>query len=174
MPATILLDIPQPEQAQMRAALCRARYGYLLALPILVRWAAGHHPTATATVLFCSRSSVYRTLRLYRAGQLGCTRDADGQCAAPVRTTVLLPVVQRSLQALLKAPPWAYGWCRTRWSCATLAAQLTAKQGLAVSAWAVRRWLHELGCVWKRATLVAKDPMFKGNGERREFSVKQG
>jgi hypothetical protein len=38
-----------------------------------------------------------------------------------------------------------------------LAAQLTAKHGRAVSAWTVRRWLHELGWVWKRATLVAKD-----------------
>src|SRR5262249_3636112 len=73
------------------------------------------------------------------------------------RTTVLLPVVQRSLAMLLKAPPRAYGWCRTRWSGATLAAQLTAKHGRAVSAWTVRRWLHELGWVWKRVKLVAKD-----------------
>jgi transposase len=141
----------------MLAALRRARYGYLLALHILLLCAAGRHPTAIAAVLFCSRSSVYRTVRLYRAGQLGFTLEADGQLAAPVRTTVLLPVVQRSLQTLLKAPPRAYGWCRTRWSCATLAAQLTAKHGLAVSAWTVRRWLHELGWVWKRAKLVAKD-----------------
>jgi hypothetical protein len=83
--------------------------------------------------------------------------DPDGPLAAPVRTTVLLPVVQRSLGALLKAAPRAYGWCRTRWSCATLAAELTAKHGLEVSAWTVRRWLHELGWVWKRAKLVTKD-----------------
>jgi transposase len=157
MPATTLLDIPQPEQAQMLAALRRARYGYLLALHILLLCATGRPPTAIAAVLFCSRSSVYRTVRLYRAGQLGVHVEADGQLAAPIRTTVLLPVVERSLRALLKAPPRAYGWCRTRWSCATLAAQLTAKHGLAVSAWTVRRWLHELGWVWKRAKLVAKD-----------------
>lgn len=54
-------------------------------------------------------------------------------------------------------PPRTYGWCRTRWSCATLAAQLQTKHGLAVSAWTVRRWLHELGWVWKRAKLVARD-----------------
>jgi transposase len=157
MPATTLLDISQLEQAQMLAALRRARYGYLLGLHILLLCAAGRPPTAIAAVLFCSRSSVYRTVRLYRAGQLGFTRDAAGQLTAPVRTTVLLPVVQRSLIALLKAPPRAYGWCRTRWSCATLAAQLTTKHRLAVSAWTVRRWLHELGWVWKRAKLVAKD-----------------
>jgi len=31
MPDTTLLDIPEEEQAQMLAALRRARYGYLLA-----------------------------------------------------------------------------------------------------------------------------------------------
>lgn len=38
-----------------------------------------------------------------------------------------------------------------------MAAALKAKPGLAVSAWTVRRWLHALGWVWKRAKLVAKD-----------------
>jgi hypothetical protein len=38
-----------------------------------------------------------------------------------------------------------------------LAVERTAKHGLAVSAGTVRRWLHALGWVWKRAKLVAKD-----------------
>jgi hypothetical protein len=37
-----------------------------------------------------------------------------------------------------------------------LAAQLELRRGLAVSASTMRRWLHELGYVWKRASLVAK------------------
>jgi putative transposase len=157
MPDTTLLDLPQPEQDQMLAALRRARYGYLLAVHVLLLCAAGRTPTEIAAVLFCSRSSVYRIVRLYRTGDLGIMIAPNGQLAAPVRTTVLLPVVQRSLGALLKAAPRAYGWCRTRWSCAALAAELTAKHGLKVSAGTVRRWLHELGWVWKRAKLVAKD-----------------
>ena len=157
VPNTTLLDIPQAEQEQMLAALRQARYGYLLALHVLLLCAAGRTPTEIATVLFCSRSSVYRIVRLYHAEQLGLTVDADGQRAAPVRTTVLRPWIKRSLGALLKAPPRASGWCRTRWSCATLALELHTKHGLEVSAWTVRRWLHELGWVWKRATLVAKD-----------------
>ena len=120
---TTLLDIPKQEQAQMLAALRRARYGYLLALHVLLLCAAGRNPTEIAAFLFCSRSSVYRIVRLYRARQLGFTVDADGQVTAPVRTTVLLPWIKRSLGALLKAPPRTYGWCRTRWSCATLAAR---------------------------------------------------
>lgn len=59
--------------------------------------------------------------------------------------------------ALLKARPRRDGWCRTRWSCATLAETLKVKHGLDVSAETIRRWLHELGWVWQRAHLVAKD-----------------
>ena len=63
MPQTTLLDIPQEEQAQMRAALRRARYGSLLALHVLLLCAAGRTPTEIAAVLCCSRSSVYRIVR---------------------------------------------------------------------------------------------------------------
>src|SRR5262252_1067111 len=116
MPDTTLLDIPQEEQDQMLAALRRARYGYLLALHVILLCAAGRHPTEIAAFLFCSRSSVYRIVRLYRARQLGLTVDAEGQRMAPARTTILMPWLTRSLAALLTAPPRAYGWCRTRWS----------------------------------------------------------
>src|SRR5215470_11539614 len=135
VPSTTLLEIPPAEQVQMRAVLRRTRYGYLLALHVLLLCAAGRNPTDIAAFLFCSRSSVYRIVRLYRAQKLGCTVDTEGQLMAPVRTTILMPWLKRSLGALLKASPRAYGWCRTRWSCATLAAQLQTKHGLEVSAW---------------------------------------
>jgi len=157
MPQTTLLDMPHEEQAQMLAALRQARYGYLLALHVLLLCAAGRTPTEIAAFLFCSRSSVYRIVQTYRAGTLGLTVEADGTLAPPIRTTVLRPWLKRSLGALLKATPRAYGWCRTRWSCATLAATLQAKHSLEVSAETIRRWLHELGWVWKRAKLVARD-----------------
>ena len=108
-------------------------------------------------MLFCSRSSVYRVVRAYRAGTLGLEHDAQGRLTPPVRTTVLLPTLRRSLLALLKVAPQAHGWCRTRWSCATLALTLEAKRGIKVSAETMRRWVHEVGWVWKRAKLVAKD-----------------
>jgi transposase len=157
MPKSPFVEIPPDEQAQMLTALRRARYGYLLALHMLLLCAAGRHPTEIAGVLFCSRSSVYRTVRTYRAGTLGLEHDDQGQLTPPLRTTVLVPTLQRSLLALLKATPPAYGWCRTRWSCATLALTLQSKRGLTVSAETMRRWLHEVDWVWKRATLVAKD-----------------
>ena len=119
MPQCTLLDIAREEQAQMLAALRRARYGYLLALHVLLLCAAGRTPSEIAVCLFCSRSSVYRTVRAYRTGTLGLTFDKEGQLRPPIRTTVLLPTLRRSLLALLRAAPQTYGWCRTRWSCAT-------------------------------------------------------
>jgi transposase len=157
MPKSTVLDIPQEEQAALLAALRRARYGYLLALHIVLLCAAGRSPTDIAAVLFCSRSRVYRTVRAYQTGMLGLEYDARGRLMPPTRTTVLVPTLRRSLLALLKAPPRAYGGCRTRWSCATLALTLQAKRGMTVSAETMRRWRHELGWVWKRAKLVAKD-----------------
>ena len=157
MPMTTLLDMPQKEQGQMRAALRRARYGYLLALHGLLLCAARQPPSAIAAALFCSRSSVYRIVRAYRAGTIGFEYTEDGTIGPPVRTAVLTPAVRRSLLALLQAAPRAYGWCRTRWSCATLAVTLGTKRRMVVSAETVRRWLHEVGGVWKRAKLGAKD-----------------
>ena len=152
MPGSTILDIPQPEQDWMRAELRRARYGYVLALHVLLLCAAGRTPTEIATFLFCSRSSVYRMVNAYNAHLL----DALFDTPTP-KASWLSPSVCRSLMALLSKVPSAYGWCRTRWSCATLAAQLTLQRGIAVSASTMRRWLHAIGWVWKRAQLVARD-----------------
>jgi transposase len=157
MPKSTCVGIPAEAQAQMLAALRRARYGSLLPLHIMLLCAAGRSPTDIAAVLCCSRSRVYRTVRACRTGTVGLERAAQGWLMPPVRTTVLVPTLRRSLLALLKAPPRAYGGCRTRWSGATLALMLQAKRGTIVSAATMRRRLHELGWVWKRAKLVAKD-----------------
>jgi len=136
----------------MLGELRRARYGYLLALHVLLLCAAGRTPTEIATFLFCSRSSVYRIVNAYQA------YPADLLSAHPPPKAVWLsPSLCRSLMALLKKVPAAYGWCRTRWSCATLTAQLRVQRGIEVSSSTMRRWLHRLGWVWKRAQLVARD-----------------
>ena len=109
MPKSNGIEIPPEAQAQMLAALRRARYGYLLTLHILLLCAAGRTPTDIAAALFCSRSSVYRTVRAYRKGTLGWEQDAQGRLMPPIRTTVLLPTLRRSLVALLKATPGRIG-----------------------------------------------------------------
>ena len=153
MPATTIIDLPCSEQEQLLFQLRRARYGYLLAPHIILLCALGFTPTQIATVLFCSRSSVYRVVKAYRAGSLSCLADAY----QPHRAGSLTLSMRRSLLALLKRAPSAYGWCRTRWSCATLSAQMQVQRGVAVSAATLRRWLHQLGWVWKRVKLVARD-----------------
>ena len=153
MPASTIIDLSCSEQELLLFELRRARYGYWLALHIILLCAAGYTPTQIAAVLFCSRSSVYRAVRAYRAGSLVFPTDA-GQ---PRQVGSLTPSLHRSLLALLKRAPAAYGWCRTRWSCATLAAQMKAQRGVQVSAATLRRWLHQMDWVWKRAKLVARD-----------------
>lgn len=141
----------------MLAELRRARYGYLLALHVVLLGAAGRSPTEIAAVLFCSRSSVYRVVKAYRAGQLKGALEREGAESGQAQGRGLGPALKRSVRALLPTVPRACGWCRTRGSCATVALELQARRGLTVSAETVRRWLHELGWEWKRAKLVAKD-----------------
>jgi hypothetical protein len=157
MPRSTVVEIPQEAHRQMLAVLRRARYGDLLALHMLLLCAAGRRPTTVAAGLFCSRSSVYRTVQAYRTGRLSWEHDEQGQLLPPVRTTVLVPTRRRSRLALLKAPPRAYGWCRTRWRGATLALTLEAKGGLKVAAETVRRWVYERLQVW--AALVCADEL---------------
>ena len=152
MPGSTILEIPQPEQEWMLAELRRARYSYLLTLHILLLCAAGRTPTEIATFLFCSRSSGYRIVNAYKAHPFDTLLDTPSP-----KAVWRSPSLCRSLMALLKKVPSAYGWCRTRWSCATLAAQLQLQRGIVVSASTLRRWLHRLGWVWKRAQLIARD-----------------
>jgi len=156
VPRPTLEEISPGEHAHMRAELRRARYGYLLALHLLLRCAAGRTPSEVARVLFCSRSSGYRIVRAYRAGTLRFD-EATEHAPQPRQLRLLTPSLKRSVQALLKTAPRAFGWCRTRWSCARLAIELQVRRGIEVSTETLRHWLHELGWEWKRAKGVAKD-----------------
>jgi len=153
-----IIEMPAEEQAEMLRKLRAARFGYLLALHILLLCAAGHTPTEIATFLFCSRTSVYRAVAAYRAGKLDELGDSIGAESLGLgRASSLTPSIKRSLLALVKKVPGVYGWCRTRWSCAALAIELKAQRGIKVSAETVRRWLGECNYVWKRTKLRAKD-----------------
>jgi hypothetical protein len=129
-----ILDIPLPQQELMLSQLRAARYGYLLALHMLLLCAAGRTPTEIVAFLFCSRSSVFRIVAAYRSNSLGFDFAQEGTIHPPVRTSVLSPSLKRSLVALLNSTPKAFGWCRTRWTCATLSAQLKVNRGIEVSA----------------------------------------
>ena len=95
-------------------------------------------------------------MKAYRAEELEGIGEEGAESPA-ARRPVWGPALKRSVLAILHAVPRACGWCRTRWSCATIALELQARRGLVVSAETVRRWLHALDWEWKRAQLVAKD-----------------
>jgi hypothetical protein len=152
---TTILEISPAQQDWMLRELRRCRYGHWLALHILLLLRCGKTPSASADFLFCSRTSVYRARAAWQDGTL------LAQCfpapAATAPDTVKSPTRwQRSLRWALKQPPRAFGWCRTRWSCAALALTLTARSGVSWSRETVRRELHQLGYGWKRAKLRAK------------------
>jgi hypothetical protein len=77
VPRPTIGEIPVEEQARRRAELRRARYGYLLALHLLLLCAAGRTPSEVARALFCSRSSVYRIVCAYRAGTLTSEQGSE-------------------------------------------------------------------------------------------------
>lgn len=157
MTGKTIIEIPIAEQEEMKAKLRKARFGYLLAIHIILLCANGKTPTEIAAYLFCSRTSVYRAVTAYQAGKLDEIEDeADGRGRG--RASSLTPSIKRSLISILKHAPRVYGWCRSRWSCAAVALQLKAQRGLKVSGETVRLWMKECGYVWKRAKLSAKDP----------------
>jgi transposase len=151
VPNQIVIEIAPEEQARFLAELRRARRGRWLALHILLLLALHRSPSEIASVLLCARSTVYAVARNWQRGRSG---PESNRTIGPPSLT---PSLRRSLLALLKKTPAAYGWCRTRWSCATLALQLQAQRSMHVSAETVRRGLHALDWVWKRAKLVAQD-----------------
>jgi transposase len=158
VPRTTIVELTPTEQAQMLAEVRRARHGYMLAIHILLLCAAQRSPTEIAAVLFCSRSSVYRVVQAYRAGQWESWAEEEGSGEKGLRPRpVLSPALKRSVLGILKSAPQLCGWCRTRWSCATVALELFVRRRVTVSGETVRRWLHELGWEWKRAKLRAKD-----------------
>ena len=159
MPRTTIIEMAPEEQAHILATVRRARHGYVLALQILLLCAVPRTPTEIAAVLFCSRTTVYRVVKAYRAGQVagGAEAEESGQAGPPRRLTVLAPALTRAVLAIVTSVPRLCGWCRTRWSCATIALELQARRGVVVSGETVRRGLHELDWVWKRAKLRAKD-----------------
>jgi hypothetical protein len=69
VPRTTIIEMASEEQAHILAEVRRARPGYVLALQILLLCAAQRTPTEIGAVLFCSRTTVYRVVKAYRAGQ---------------------------------------------------------------------------------------------------------
>jgi Homeodomain-like domain len=73
VPSSIVVILTVRQQALMLAQLRQARYGYLLSLHILLLLHHGYSPTQIAACLFCSRSSVYRSVAAWHSNTLKLT-----------------------------------------------------------------------------------------------------
>jgi len=157
LPKPTVLDLPQEEQAAMLAALRRALWLRAGPPPLVMvgGWTPPDGHRRRPGLLALPR--LPHRARLPGEGSLEWRADDKGPLLPPRRGPVLCPRLRRSRLALRKVSPRAYGWCRTRGSCATLALTLQDTRSLTVSAETVRRWVHEVGWVWKRSKLVAQD-----------------
>ena len=155
MPTSLVVTLTARQQGLVLAQLRAARYGHLLTLHILLLLHHGYSPTQIAACLFCSRSSIYRTVTAWRSGTLALAVPRHWPRSWWGRA--LTDGLRRKLTFLLRCVPRAFGWMRTRWSCACLALTLSRQVDYEISAETVRRWLHQAGYVWKRPSLVARD-----------------
>ena len=147
----IVIEIAPEEQVRWRAEWRRARRGHGLAIHILLLLTLHRSPSEMAAFLLCARSTVYAVAQDWQKGRRW------PELASPSAPPCFMPSLRRRLLALLKKTPAAYGWCRTRWSCATLALQWQVQRGICLSAETGRRCLPALDWVGKRTKLAAKD-----------------
>lgn len=155
MPSSIVVTLTARQQERILAQLRQARYGHLLRLHILLLLAHGFSPTQIADCLFCSRSSVYRSLSDWRSGAVDLT--LPDELPRSWWGSPLSDGIRHRLAFLLRSAPGLFGWMRSRWSCACLALTLSRLEGYRVSDETLRRWLHQAGYVWKRVSLTARD-----------------
>jgi transposase len=155
VPSSIVVTLTARQRALVLAQLRAVRYGHLLTLHVLLLLHHGYSPTQIAACLYCSRSSVYRSVAAGRSGTL--TLTVARHLARSWWGHALADDLRRKLALLLRCVPRAFGWMRTRWSCACLALTLSRQVGYKISAETVRRWLHQADYVWKRPSLVARD-----------------
>jgi transposase len=99
-----------------------------------------------ATVLFCSSATIARWKGRFEAGGVEALLEERRG-----RTATLLVGFACLLVNWVKAmTPRDFGYCRSRWCCATLAVVLWDVHRVKVSVETVRRCLHEQNLVWRR------------------------
>jgi len=99
-----------------------------------------------AAVLFCSSATIARWKTRFERGDI----DALLEQQRGRRSTFWsgwAAVVVRWVKTLT---PRDFGYCRSRWCCATLLVVLWDVHRVKVSQETIRRWLHCQGMVWRR------------------------
>jgi len=116
----------------------------------------GHSRTDVAQLLNAARSSVNRWCKWYEEAGI------DGLKDAAYGKPAYLPgdVIVQMLFLLVSWSPEDLGYQRSRWSTEFLAKVIHETTGICVHSSTLRRWMPELGIVWRRAspTLRIRDP----------------
>ena len=136
-----------PGQRKRLLALYRKEADPLVRLRahIVLLLADGHAWSLVCAVLFCSTATVARWKgRFERGGVEALAGNARGRRSLLARWAVLLVTWVGTLT------PRDFGYCRSRWCCATLAVVLWDVRRVKLSEETVRRLLHGQGMVWRR------------------------
>ena len=109
-----------------------------------------------ATVLFCSSATIARWKQRFESGGVDALlAERRGRTA-----TLLVGFAWLLVSWVRTHTPRDFGYCRSRWCCATLALVLFDVHRVKVSVETVRRCLHEQNLVWRRPrpVLGRQDP----------------
>lgn len=117
----------------------------------ILEFGGGKTVAEIAQMLQVSRQSVYNWIEDFR-----CTRNVQGLIDAPRsgRPPCWSEEAEALLQHLLQGSPQHLGYFATQWTVPLLQEQLRHSVGEHYSGRTVRRGLHRLGYVWKRARYV--------------------
>ena len=123
---------------------------------VLLLLADGWPWTVIAAVLFTSSSTINRWRRRFLEGGLADVLDGPRLRRSRWHSWWIASVVRW----VTTLSPTDFGFCRSRWTCDTVAVLLREDHGVRVGRETVRRRLHEEGLVWRRPrpVLGPKDP----------------
>ena len=108
-----------------------------------------------ADTLFCSSATIARWKARFEAGGIDALLEQNrGRKSSLIGWAVLL------VTWVLTRTPRDFGYCRSRWSCSTLAVVLWDTKQVKVGQETIRRWLLRQNMVWRRPRPVPgpKDP----------------
>jgi len=112
---------------------------------VILLLSEGHAWTLICAVLFCSSATVARWKQRFEAGGVDALlAERRGRRSVLFVWAVLLVTWVKTLT------PRDFGYCRSRWSCATLALVLRDTHRVRVSDDTLRRMLLGQGMVWRR------------------------
>lgn len=113
---------------------------------IVLTLAEGHPWSLIEQMLFCSTATIARWKDRFEGGGIDALLEEKRGRAA----TLLVSWTLVLASWVKKLSPRDFGYCRSRWCCATLALVLWETRQVKVSAETVRRCLHAQNLVWRR------------------------